>query len=69
MEVGRAMIKPASSEYCEQQTRDNLDHALKGKLNAPRKPLKLTATLKRRALKNKVIGKSMNVGPSRRSKP
>jgi hypothetical protein len=48
---------------------DNPDQALKGMLMALRKPLKLTATLKRRALKNKITGKSAIVSPSRQSKP
>jgi hypothetical protein len=63
------MTKPASSGYWEQQTSDNLDQALKGMLMALRKPLKLTATLKRRALKNKIAGKPAIVSPSRQSKP
>jgi hypothetical protein len=50
------MTKPVSSAYC-QRTRDDLDQALKGMRDALRKPLKPTATLKRRALKKKVAGK------------
>jgi hypothetical protein len=62
------MIEPTSPEHCEQQSKDNADQALQGILNDLRKPLKLTATLKRRALKNKV-GKSAIVSQSRRSTP
>jgi hypothetical protein len=57
------MTKPASSGYCGQQASDHLDHALKSKLDVLRKPLKLTATLKRRALKNKVAGNMAIVSP------
>jgi hypothetical protein len=52
------MPKPAPASYCERKTTDNLDQALSGMLDALRKPLKMTATLKRRALKNKAAGKS-----------
>jgi hypothetical protein len=62
------MTKPVSSAYC-QQTRDDLDQALEGMRDALRKPLKPTATLKRRALKRKVAGKSAIVILSRQSKP
>jgi hypothetical protein len=61
------MTEPTSSERCDQQSKDNADQAL-GMLNDLRKPLKLTATLKRRALKNKV-GKLAIVSLSRRSVP
>ncbi len=52
------MSKQAPASYCERQTADNLDQVLSGMLDALRKPLKMTATLKRRALKNKAAGKS-----------
>jgi hypothetical protein len=61
------MTKPASSGYF-QQTRDNVDQALEGMLDALRKPLKPTATLKRRALKSKATGKSAIVNLSQQSK-
>ena len=50
------MLKPAPTTDCDRQATDNLDQALSGMLDALRKPLKLTATLKRRALKNKGSG-------------
>jgi hypothetical protein len=55
------MSKPAQGPYCERQTTDNLDQVLSGMLDALRKPLKMTATLKRRALKSKAAGKSVLV--------
>jgi hypothetical protein len=68
MEAESAMMKPASPAYCGQPTMDNLDQALKGMLLVLRKPLKLTATLKRRALKNNAASKSPTVTPSRQLK-
>jgi hypothetical protein len=52
------MSKPVPESYYERQTGENLDQALSGMLDALRKPLKLTATLKRRALKNRADEKS-----------
>jgi hypothetical protein len=52
------MSKPEPVPYFEPQTTDNLDLRLSGMLDSLRKPLKLTATLKRRALKNKAGEKS-----------
>jgi hypothetical protein len=48
------MIKPAPTRYSEQDTRVRFDRALNDALSAPRKPLMMTATLKRRALKKKL---------------
>ena len=58
--AGKIMVmsKSAPEPYFEPQTTDNLDLGLGGMLASLRKPLKLTATLKRRALKNKAGGKS-----------
>jgi hypothetical protein len=63
------MLKSTPTTYCEQRETDNADQALRGMLDTLRKPLKLTATLRRRALKRKVDGKSVAAGPSRYSKP
>jgi hypothetical protein len=51
--------------YIGRQTIDNLDLTLRSRLDALRKPLKLTATLKRRALRDKTRGKQHLPGPSR----
>jgi len=48
------MTSFAATSYREQDLRDRLDQALKDALSAPRKPLIMTATLKRRALKPKL---------------
>jgi hypothetical protein len=64
-EVEGAMTKPASLGYCEQQATENLDQAMERMRNVLRKPLKLTATLKRRALKNRAAGKPVIVRPPR----
>jgi hypothetical protein len=45
------MTKPARMKYSEQNARARFSQALDDALNAPRKPLRVTATLKRRALK------------------
>ena len=67
-EVESAMTKPVSLAYCR-QTRDDLDQALKGMRDALRKPLKPTATLKRRALKKKFTGKpAIVIWPGNRSR-
>jgi hypothetical protein len=63
------MTKPASTTECEQQTTDDFDQVLNGMLSSLRKPSKLTATLKRRALKNKAKGKSAIIASSRQSTP
>lgn len=47
------MSKSVPESYYERQMGENLDQALSDMLDALRKPLKLTATLKRRALKNR----------------
>lgn len=48
------MTKPAPTRYSELDARARFDRALNDALNAPRKPLVMTATLKRRALKKKL---------------
>jgi hypothetical protein len=48
------MSKPAPMRYSEQDVRTRFDRALNDALSAPRKPLMMTATLKRRALKKKL---------------
>jgi hypothetical protein len=53
------MSKPGPTAYHEQRTTKDTDQAWSGMLDALRKPLKLTATLKRRALKTKTGGKSV----------
>jgi len=50
-----------SEPYREQRTIEDLDQGLSNMLDSLRKPLKLTATLKRRALKNKAGEKSAAV--------
>jgi hypothetical protein len=67
-ETAYIMPKLAPTSYSEQQTTGNLDQALSGMLDAMRKPLKLTATLKRRALKRKGR-KSELVDPGRQLEP
>jgi hypothetical protein len=52
------MSKREPVPYFEPQTTDNLDLRLGSMLDSLRRPLKLTATLKRRALKNKACEKS-----------
>jgi hypothetical protein len=52
------MSRLGPKKYCEPQITDNSDRALSEMLDALRKPLKLTATLKRRALRNKIAGKT-----------
>jgi hypothetical protein len=47
------MTKLAPAGYSEQYARARFDQALTNALNSPRKPLMMTATLKRRALKKK----------------
>jgi len=64
------MTKPSPTTHCERQPSDNFDQALNSMLmlNALRKPLKLTATLKRRALKKPSTAKSAIVDPSPESR-
>jgi hypothetical protein len=50
---GRAMAKPVPTKCVELQTANELDQRSKDLLSDLRKPLKPTATLRRRALKNK----------------
>jgi len=54
------MTKLASITVCKAVTSESFNQAFDG-LNALRKPLKLTATLKRRALKKKTAGKSTGI--------
>jgi hypothetical protein len=48
------MTKTAPTRYDEQEARTRYDRVLNDALSAPRKPLPMTATLKRRALKKKL---------------
>jgi hypothetical protein len=64
-----AMPRPEPTTYCGPQTKDNLDQALSSILDALRKPSKLTATLKRRALKHRTGGKPVIVDPCRQPGP
>jgi len=48
------MTKPAPARYSEHDARARFDQALNDALSAPRKPLTITATMKRRALKKKL---------------
>jgi len=57
-EAVRVMSKLVPTKYCERQATENFDQALSGMLGALRKPFKLTATLKQRALKNKPAEKN-----------
>jgi hypothetical protein len=59
--IVNTMSKSVPESHYERQTGENLDRALSDMLYALRKPLKLTATLKRRALKNRAGEKSMFV--------
>jgi hypothetical protein len=56
--IMHVMSKLVPESYFDPQTTDNLDLGLGGLLDSLRKPSKLTATLKRRALKKKAGGKS-----------
>jgi hypothetical protein len=51
------MTKTAPTRYNERDARTRFDRVLNDALSAPRKPLQMTATMKRRALKKK-LGKS-----------
>jgi hypothetical protein len=53
------MTKTAPTRYNEQDARTRFDRVLNDALSAPRKPLQMTATMKRRALKKK-LGKPSN---------
>jgi hypothetical protein len=57
---------PASTAGLEATTKDT-DHAMKAMLAALRKPLKLTATMKRRALKGTATAKVEIMARSRQS--
>jgi hypothetical protein len=48
------MTKTAPTRYNEQEARARFDLVVNDALSAPRKPLPMTATLKRRALKKKL---------------
>jgi hypothetical protein len=56
------MTEHAPARYREQDARDRFDRALNEALGAPRKPLIMTATLKRRALKKKLGKPSKKAG-------
>jgi hypothetical protein len=43
--------KPSPTKYSEQHAKARFDQALNDALSTPRKPLAITATMKRRALK------------------
>jgi len=60
-----AMAKPVPKICGEPQAANELDQRLKDLLNALRKPLKLTATLQRRALKNKAASAIRTSSPHR----
>jgi hypothetical protein len=47
------MTRPAPTRYSELDAKTRFGRALDDALSAPRKPLPMTATLKRRALKKK----------------
>lgn len=49
------MVKRVTTKCVEQQTANELDQRLKDLLSGLRKPLKPTATLRRRALKDKAV--------------
>jgi hypothetical protein len=53
-EVVHPMTNFAATRYRERNLSDRLDQVLKDALSTPRKPLFMTATLKRRALKQKL---------------
>jgi len=61
-----AMAKPVPTTCGEQQAANELDQRLKDLLNALRKPVKPTATLQRRALKNKATSAIRASSPSPR---
>jgi hypothetical protein len=50
------MSKRGPTRYCERQVTESFDQVSRGMLDALRKPLKLTATLKRRSLRKKASG-------------
>jgi hypothetical protein len=62
-EVVSVMPRSVPSKYCDQQVTDHLEQALSRVREALREPLKLTATLKRRALKHKTAEKIGGPGP------
>jgi hypothetical protein len=55
------MTKPVPTRYSEQDARARFNQALNEALGGPRKPLMMTATLRRRALKKKQ-GKKAGTG-------
>jgi hypothetical protein len=59
------MPRTEPTTCCGLQTKDDIDQRLSSMLEALRKPPKLTATLKRRALKHKATGKSVIADPCR----
>jgi hypothetical protein len=56
------MIKTLPTKYNEQDARTRFNQVLNDALGAPRKPLPVTATLKRRALKKKRDKSSKKAG-------
>jgi hypothetical protein len=63
------MAKPVPTTYDKRRAANELDQRSKDLLGALRKPLKPTATLRRRALKNKTAVTSTTVTPSGPSRP
>jgi hypothetical protein len=59
--IVNVMSKSVPAPCRERWTTEDLDQGLSNMLDSLRKPLKLTATLKRRALKNKAGEKSADV--------
>jgi hypothetical protein len=57
------MTKTAPARYNEQDARTRFDQVLNDALSAPRKPLPMTATMKRRALKKKLGKSGKKAGP------
>jgi hypothetical protein len=55
------MKKPAT-KYSERDVKARFDQALNAALSAPRRPLIMTATLKRRALRKKTATTKKNAG-------
>jgi hypothetical protein len=56
--MGGVTLKSEPASYRERQTINDLDEGSRALLDALRRPLKLTAALKRRALKKKADVKS-----------
>jgi hypothetical protein len=56
------MTKTVPTKYNEQDARTRFDRRLNEALSAPRKPLPMTATMKRRALKKKLDNPGKKAG-------